>query len=250
MKHGMTVKETAELTGVTVRTLHYYDKIGLLPPSEVTEAGYRLYDADALARLQQILFFRELEFPLEQIKEIISHPTFEAKNALLHHKTLLIKKRERLERLIELVENTIKGEKEMEFSAFDKTEIEKTREAYRNEVRERWGDTPAYKESAQKTAAYKDEEWQEITRENEEIFKAFAAIREQSPDSSQAQDLVLRWKAQITARFYTCTDEILGGLGTMYMQDERFRSSLDRFGEGTAAFMSRAITAFCARCDE
>lgn len=126
----MKINEVSKLTGVTVRTLHYYDEIGLLKPSEVTSAGYRLYDNEALKTLQQILFFRELEFSLDEIKEIMSDPLYNRKDALAKQRELLMQKRIRLDGIINLVDKTLKGENDMSFKQFDMTEIEEARKEY------------------------------------------------------------------------------------------------------------------------
>lgn len=150
------VKEVAKMVGISVRTLHHYDEIGLLKPETVTSAGYRLYSDKDLEKLQQILFFKELDFDLKKIKEIINHPNFDRKRALEMHKELLIKKRDRLNKIIECVEKTINSmergiemEKEEMFSAFDMSEIEKHQEKYAEETRQKYGNTDAYKESMQ-----------------------------------------------------------------------------------------------------
>ena len=161
----LSIGETSKLTGISVRTLHYYDEINLLKPSEVTESGYRYYDDNALEKLQQILFYRELDFPLKDIKEIISKPDYNSIQALKNHKELLLLKRKRLDKLIKLVENIIKGESTMEFNEFDMTEIEKAKEKYAKEVKEKWGDTKAYKENLEKTSKYKKEDWEKIQKE-------------------------------------------------------------------------------------
>lgn len=241
----MKINEVAKLTGVTVRTLHYYDEIGLLKPSTVTEAGYRLYEEDALETLQQILFFRELDFPLEEIREIMTNPNYHKQEALIKHKELLMKKRERLDNLIQLVDNTMKGESVMSFKEFDSSEIEKVRNEYAKEVKEKWGHTSAYKESVEKTKSYDKEKWELLTKESAAIFQEFANSKDQAPDSAEAQELVKRWQDYITNHYYTCTKEILAGLGQMYVGDERFTKNIDQFGEGTAAFMSAAIAVYC-----
>lgn len=172
---NQTVHEVAAAAGVSVRTLHYYDQIGLLRPSNTTEAGYRLYDDAALARLQQILFFRELDFPLSEIREILDNPSFDKQRAMHAHKELLILKRERLERLIALVNNTLKGEKTMSLKEFDMTEIEQAQKQYADEARQRWGSTDAYKQSAKRTASYSKEDWARVNAEAEQIYDGFAA---------------------------------------------------------------------------
>lgn len=243
----MKINEVAKLAGVSVRTLQYYDRIGLLKPTEVNEAKYRFYDEKSLEILQQILFFRELEFPLCEIKEIITAPGFERQEALKMHRELLLKKKERVSRLIELVDHTLKGEADMSFKEFDMQEIEETKTKYAGEVKERWGNTEAYKESEKRTAGYTKEDWKNMTDESNDIMKQFASIRDLSPESKEAQELVKRWQNYITEHFYPCTTEILQGLGLMYTEDERFTKNMDQFGEGTAEFMSRAIQVYCAK---
>lgn len=243
----LKIKEVAELTGVTVRTLHYYDEIGLLKPSEITEAGYRLYDENALAVLQQILFFKELDFELNEIRDIMTNTAFDKTEALKKQKELLNKKRERIDKLVTLIDNTIKGESSMSFKEFDMTEIENTKKKYAKEVKERWGNTDAYTESQKKTKNYSKEQWQEIDEESREILKAFAANMDKAPHSEEVQALVKEWQDFITARYYNCTKEILQGLGLMYVQDERFKKNIDRNGDGTAEFISKAIEIYCAK---
>nr|WP_234125165.1 MerR family transcriptional regulator [Clostridium hydrogenum] len=241
----MKINEVAKLTGITVRTLHYYDEIGLLKPTKVTEAGYRLYDEDSIAILQQILFFKELDFPLNEIKDIVTSHQFDKAEALREHKELLIKKRERIDNLIKLVDRTIEGDSDMSFKEFDITEIENTKKKYASEVKERWGNSDAYIESEKKTKGYGKEEWQQTNEECNEILKAFATNMDKAPDSKEVQVLVEEWKNFITKRFYKCTNEILSGLGLMYLADERFKKNIDKNGEGTAEFMSKAIEIYC-----
>lgn len=241
----LKINEVALRTGVTVRTLHYYDEIGLLKPSEITQAGYRLYDDAALKALQQILFFRELDFPLDEIKEIILSPAFDKRRALEAHKELLSKKRERIDSLINLVESIIKGENNMSFKEFDLTEIEKTKMKFSEEVRERWGATHAYIESERKTENYGAEQWQQIDAESSGIFEVFAANRDKNPECEEVQALVKKWQDFVTDKYYRCTNEILACLGQMYVGDERFTKNIDRYGVGTAKFISEAIKFYC-----
>ena len=241
------INEVSKLTGVTVRTLHYYDEIGLLKPSEVTESNYRLYDETALQSLQEILFYRELEFQLSEIKEIMASPSYDRDFALKQHKDLLQKKRDRLDGLIHLVDQTIKGEMKMNFKPFDMSEIEATKQKYAKEAKERWGNTAAYQESEKRTKNYKAEEWQMINEESGVIFKAFHEDKANDAAGENAQKLVASWQAYITKYFYPCTNEILAGLGLMYIHDERFKENIDQYGEGTAEFMSRAIEVYCSK---
>jgi len=159
----MHIREFAQLTGVSVRTLHYYDEIGLLKPSFVDEQnGYRFYDEHSLARMQEILFYRELDFPLRDIAAILSSPEYDKQTALTEQKQLLMLKKERLERLISALDSAMKGEA-ITMTAFDNREYEEKRSQYAKEAKEKWGGTAAYKESAEKTKDYSREKWNEIT---------------------------------------------------------------------------------------
>lgn len=207
----MKINEVAKLTGVTVRTLHYYDEIGLLTPSEITESGYRLYDETSLADLQQILFFRELDFPLADIRKIMANPKYDREEALCRQKELLLKKRKRLDELIRLLDDTLKGDGTMSFKEFDMSGIEKAKREYAAEVQERWGDTPAYAESAKRTASYGKEDWENINNEGSAILAEFGRCRMLEPDSAEAQALVKRWQsilrhASITVQKKFCQD--------------------------------------------
>lgn len=243
----MRISEVAKLTGITVRTLHYYDEIGLLKPSEITEAGYRLYSREDLEILQQILFFRELDFPLSQIKEIMNNPNYDKEEALKKQKELLIQQRQRIEGLIKLIEKRIEGDNNMSFKEFDMNEIEENKKKYAKEVKERWGTSKAYEESEKKTSSYNKEKWGDINQETSEIFKGFAELRNSDPGSEEVQELVRRWQKYITDNFYTCTNEILSGLGLMYVEDERFKENLDKNSEGTAKLMAEAIKIYCSK---
>ena len=243
----MKINELSKLTGVTVRTLHYYDEIGLLKPSEVTDAGYRIYDNKALETLQQILFFRELDFPLAEIKKIMLSSNYDKNIALKKHKELLVQKKNRLEKLINLVNNTMKGTDIMSFKEFDTTSIEMAKKQYADEVKSRWGNTDAYAECEEKSKPYDDKQWDLINGKGAKILKEFSLIKSTSPDSPEAMQLVKEWKQYITDNFYSCTNEILSGLGQMYVADERFTKNIDKNGEGTAKFISKAIEVFCAK---
>ena len=240
----LTISEAAELAGVSVRTLHYYDRIGLLPPDAHDSAnGYRYYCEPSLERLQEILFYRELDFPLEEIKRILSDKNYDKASALKAQRKLMLLKRQRLDRLIAVLNEAVKGEEEMNFKAFDNSEYEASRKQYEQEAKKRWGSTDAYKESAKKTAGYTKEAWAQVNAEGDAIMKEFAECRAggAKPSDEAAQRLVKKWQDYITANYYTCTREILSGLAQMYTADERFKANIDRFGDGTAEFMSAAI---------
>ena len=243
----MKISEVAKLSGVTVRTLHYYDEIGLLKPSETTEAGYRMYSIEDLERLQQILFFRELDFSLNEIKEIMINPNYDKIEALNKHKELLIEKRKRIDGLITLIDKTIKGDNNMSFKEFDNSKIEENKRKYAEEVKKRWGNTDAYKEYEKKTTSYDKNSWNTINEEMAKILKEFADNRNEDPSSNVVQGLVEKWRLYITSNFYNCTKEILSCLGLMYTGDERFKENIDKYGEGTAEFMSKAIEIYCSK---
>lgn len=245
----MHTKEFAKLTGVSVRTLHYYDEIGLLKPSAVDEQnGYRFYDEGCLMQMQEILFYRELDFPLKDILEIISSPDYDKHNALEAQKHLMLLKKERLERLITALDSAMKGEK-LAMNVFDNSEFEAQRELYAKEVKEKWGNTDAYKESTEKTKNYTDDKWNVVNAEMNDIMVEFAKCRNSgaAPDSEGATALVKKWQVYISDNYYTCTNEILRGLGTMYTADERFRANINKHGEGTAEFMCEAIKVYCGK---
>lgn len=241
------VREFAKLTGVSVRTLHFYDEIGLLKPSSVDEQnGYRFYDECSLTRMQEILFYRELDFPLKEIRMILSSPDYDKQNALKEQKQLLTLKKERLERLISALDGAMKGEF-VNMNVFDNSEFEAKREEYAKEAKEKWGDTAAYKESAEKTAEYSADRWEQINSVMNDKIAEFADCKRKgfAPDSKQAQTLAKNWQDFITENYYTCTKEILASLGEMYVADQRFLKNIDRHGNGTARFMSDAIKAYC-----
>ena len=238
----MQINEFARLTGVSVRTLHYYDEIGLLTPAYVDKfTGYRYYDENSILRMQEILFYRELDFSLKSIKIILSAPDYDKEKALNEQKKLLILKKERLERLISAIDSAKKGENIM--SAFDNTEFEN----YKDEVKEKWGQTGAYNEYTEKTKGYSKDNFNAMNEGLENILEDFAVCMNSgsSPDSIDAQALVEKLQSYITENFYTCTNEILAGLGQMYVADERFKNNIDKHSLGTAEFVSEAIKVYC-----
>ena len=239
-----TVHEVSKLAGVSIRTLQYYDRIGLLRPAGHTEAGYRLYDDTDLVRLQQILLFRELEFPLRDIKKIMESPDFDSGRALDQQIALLKLKEEHIENLIEFARGIkmLGVNYLMNFEAFDKSKLDE----YAAQAKASWGDTPQYREF--------EERWKDRTTEEEKklgvqlmaIFREFGGLREQDPASGQAQALVEKLQAYISEHFYTCTKQLLSGLGKMYAGGGDFTKNIDEAGgPGTAEFVDRAIRIYC-----
>lgn len=238
----MRIKEFAETCGISVRTLHYYDEIGLLKPSFVDKhTGYRFYDEKSLLRIQEILFFRELDFSLKSINEILSSPGYDKYKALEEQKKLLTLKKERLEKLISAIESAKKGDFVMK--VFDNSEFEN----YKSEVKEKWGETDAYKEYCKKSTGYTDEKYTALADGMNDIFSEFAACMNNGKryDSEEVQSLVKKLQNFITDNYYTCTKEILSGLGQMYVLDERFRNNIDKHAPCTAEFTCEAIKFYC-----
>ena len=239
-----TVHEVSRLTGVSIRTLQYYDKIGLLPPAERTEAGYRLYDDAALERLQQILLFRELQFPLRDIRRIVESPDFDRGKALEQQIALLTLKKEHIESLIGLARGlkAMGVNQPMSFEPFDTRKIDE----YAAQAKASWGTTPEYREFEEKSKGRDQKADALLSEQMMDIFAEFGAIRHTDPSGDAAQALVRKLQGFITEHFYTCSDEILRGLGQMYAAGGDFTANIDRHaGEGTAVFAHEAIEAHC-----
>ena len=240
----MLIKEFAEFTGVSVRTLHYYDEIGLLAPAFVDRAtGYRFYDDNSLLRMQEILFYRELDFSLKRIGELLSSPNYNKTKALSEQKQLLTLKKERLERLIAAIDGAAKGENVM--TAFDNSQWE----MYKAEAKEKWGETDAYRQHTEKAKGYSQQKFADLAEEMDAIFGEFALCMKhgEAPGSAEAQHLVQLLQDHITRNYYNCTVQILAGLGQMYVADDRFRQNIDRHADGTAAFAQEAIAVYCGK---
>ena len=238
-----TVTEVSRITGVSVRTLHHYDAIDLLRPTAVTEAGYRLYDEQALGRLQTILLFRQLQFPLKEIKKILDSPNFDPREALSQQIELLELQKEHLEGLIAHARQIQKtGVINMDFSAYDQRKIDE----YSARAKEKWGGTDAYREYEQKTAGQSKDDARSAADGLMDIFRELGEIRTSPPASAEAQALVKKLQAYITAHYYTCTSQILRSLGQMYAAGGEMTENIDKAGgQGTAVFAKDAIEIFC-----
>ena len=240
-----TVNEVSKLTGVSIRTLHYYDEIGLLSPTSITEAGYRLYDDTALERLQHIMLFRELEFPLKDIKEIVNGSNFDRNKALEQQIQLLTLKKEHIENLI-IFARGIQGVgvKNMDFSAFDAKKLDE----YAAQAKASWGKTEAYKEFEEKEKNRTKEQSNQIAEGMMALFTEFGLLLKEgkTADSKEVQAQVQKLQDYITEHFYTCTKQILSGLGKMYNGGGSMTENIDRYGgEGTADFAAEAIKIYC-----
>ncbi len=235
----MTVNEVSKVTGVSIRTLHYYDQIGLLKPTAFTEAGYRLYDDMALERLQQILLFRELEFPRKEIIKILANEQFDREKALEQQIELLTLKKEHIENLINFARGIkMTGERNMDFKAFDKSRIDE----YTKQAKAEWGNTEAYKEFEMKNKKRTKEEGEIITQGLMDIFKEFGCMMDQKAESVLVQKEVEKLQKYISKNFYRCTKTILKSLGKMYGAGGEFTQNIDQVGgAGCAEFTAKAI---------
>lgn len=241
----MTVNEVSKLTGVSVRALQYYDKIGLLMPAAYTESGYRMYDDTCLERLQHILLFKELQFPLKEIKDILDSSDFDRNRALDQQIELLTMKKEHLENLI-LFARGIHGlgVRYMDFSVFDTKKIDE----YAKQAKETWGKTEAYKEFEEKQKSYSKEDNQRFNVELMNLFVEFGQMKELDAGSVEVQNQVKKLQNFITEHFYTCTDKILAGLGKMYSGGGSITENIDAAGgEGCAEFVTKAIEIYCSK---
>lgn len=248
----LTVSDAARLAGVSVRTLHHYDDIGLLTPSARTDAGYRLYDERDMERLQEILLFRELEIPLDDIGVLLSGGAFDRQAALELQREMLAQKSARIGAMITSVDRAINAERtgvrmttaEMfeVFGDFDPAE-------YEDEVKERWGETDAYKESARRTARYTKADWQHFKDESQQIGSDTAALMDAGvpADDPRAMDLAEAARLQIDTWFYPCSHEMHVNLAEMYIADPRFTATYEKIHEGMARYWHDAILANAAR---
>ena len=243
-----TIKQIADLAGVTTRTLRYYDEIELLTPAGTRDNGYRYYDRGSLLQLQQILFFSELDVSLKDIKLIMNHPDFNMLDTLERHRASLHNKVKRLDKLIDTVDQTIatlKGEWIMTekeyFKGFDETQ-------YEEEVKELWGDMPQYAESQRKWSSYSKEQKDAIKAEGGEIaVRMVSTDPKASPDAPDIQAAIGEYYVYLNKNFYTCEVSFLRGLADMWVADPRFAVNYERIREGGAAFVREAVHIYCDR---
>lgn len=239
-----TVKEVSALTGVSIRALRYYDRIGLLRPEAVTEAGYRLYGDAALERLRHILLYRELGFSLREIGTILDAPDFDRGRALEQQARLLEMKAEHLKHLAEFARGVQRmGVNTLDFSAFDTREMDE----YARQAKALYGKTDAYKEFERRSADRTPQQEQHIGQGLMAILARFGSLLDRDPACAEAQAQVRALQDYITANYYACTPQILSGLGEMYAAGGAMTDNIDKAGgPGTAAFAARAIAVYTA----
>lgn len=237
----MTIGEMSRISGVSVRTLHHYDRIGLLKPASITESGYRIYDESALQRLHTILLFRELEFSLRDIKRILDQPDFDPISALDRQITLLTMRREHIDNLILLARGLkMKGLKHMDFSAFDTRKLDE----YAAQAKAAWSHTDAYQEYASKS---KDRSPKDVQQIEDGLWALMTRFRgHQDPASEDVQAMVQELRDYFNQHFYNCTPTILHYLANIYDGGGDFTRNIDQtVGEGSAAFIAQAIRIYC-----
>jgi DNA-binding transcriptional MerR regulator len=249
---GYTVGRVADLSGVTIRTLHHYDEIGLLSPSGRSAAGYRLYEDSDLERLRRILFYRELGFDLTEISAIIDDPRTDALGHLRRQRGLLVERIGRLSAMVEAIDHEMEARTmDIRLTPEERFEVfgEFRPEDHAEEAERRWGETDSYKESNRRVSAYKKEDWQRLKAEEEEIRNRLAAAFESglAPDSEEATTAAEAHRQHISRWFYECSHEMHRGLTDMYVSDERFRSNYDATSPGLAAFIKEAAHANAGR---
>ncbi|SDN58479.1 MerR family transcriptional regulator [Geodermatophilus sp. DSM 45219] len=250
----MNVGEVAALAGVTVRTLHHYDRIGLLSPSGRTSAGYRQYAPADLDRLHRVLVYRELGFPLEEVATLLDDPAADPAEHLRRQHRLLLDRVERTRAMVAAVEKEMEA-MDMGISLTPEERFEVFGEhdpaQYEAEAEERWGDTEAWQESQRRTRGYTKEDWLRVKAEGEDVERRFAeALRDGVPaDSERAMDLAEEHRQQISRNYYDCPPEMHAALGRMYVEDERFTAHYERVAPGLARYVSSAVQANAARQD-
>jgi DNA-binding transcriptional MerR regulator len=240
-----TVQQLARMAGVTRRTLHYYDEIGLLKPSRVGENGYRYYGEEALLRLQQILLYRELDLPLEEIRDILGRPDFNVLRALERHRADLVKRMAQLEQLVRTVDKTVlylKGKKDMSQSQFFRGFSDAEQAAYEKEAEEKYG-TDIVQASVKKWKGYSQADKERIGREGDAAYRAFLDAMPQGAASPAAQAAVELWRKHMDY-FWTPNKEQLLGLANMYNDDPRFKANFDKINPNLANFVREAVRVY------
>ena len=251
---GYTVGKVAELSGVTIRTLHHYDEIGLLSPGGRSASGYRIYEDSDIERLQQILFYRELGFDLKEISAIVDDPRTDALGHLRRQRKLLVERMERLGAMVDAIEYEMEARTmNIRLTPEERFEVfgEFRPEDHAEEAERRWGETDSYKESQRRVSKYGKEDWQRLKAEEEEIRASLAAAFEAglAPDSEEAMAAAEDHRQHISRWFYDCSYEMHRGLTDMYVSDERFRSNYDTQTPGLAEFIRDAAHANASRRD-
>jgi DNA-binding transcriptional MerR regulator len=252
---GYPVGRVADLAGITVRTLHHYDEIGLLSPSGRSAAGYRIYEEEDLERLQRVLFYRELGFTLEEIATIVDDPDTDAVGHLRHQRRLLNERIGRLQEMVAAIDHEMEArEMDIKLTPEERLEVfgDFDPKEHAGEAEERWGDTDAYRQSSRRVSNYTKEDWQKIKAEQEEVTANLAAVFESgaAPGSEEAMAAAEAHRRHISRWYYDCSHQMHRGLGEMYAGDERFRANYDSLSPGLSEFIRDAARANAERTSE
>ncbi|MCX8074797.1 MAG: MerR family transcriptional regulator [Clostridia bacterium] len=246
------INKVSKISGVTIRTLQYYDKIGLLNPSEKTDSGYRIYNENDIEKLVQILFFKELGFRLHEIIKIVNSPKYNVKEAMSNQKQMLVVQRDRLNNMINIIEGYLNGKEmnldmsiENKFKVMSKKEIDELQKQYVDEVNQKY-DKDVVSECNKKVASYDNNKWKQVQEDSGKILIEIVENMDKPVEDPKIQNLVDAYRQHITDNFYNCTIEIFAGLGQMYLQDERFTKFYENIKEGLAEYLSKAIEYYCA----
>lgn len=243
-----TVKQLAKIAGVSVRTLHYYDEIGLLKPSFIKENGYRYYEEKELLKLQQILFFKELEFSLADIVRIITDPKFNTSEALVDQKKFLEIKKAKIINLLDIIDvtiNTLKGGVNiMNNNNTSIADIQNQIDEYKREAKKRWGHTDAYKQSEDRTKHWTKDDYKQLTENGKKFTQELADTMDKGFDSPEFQALIEKHYKGIET-FFDCSSEVYRSIAESYVSDPRFKAFYNKFKPGLAEFMQKAINYYC-----
>lgn len=248
MTDSLKIGEVARLAHVSVRTLHHYDEVGLLVPSDRSRAGYRLYSAADVERLQEILFYKELGFTLEDIRELLAQPDLDRREVLDRQRAALVEQVRRLEAMLGLVDKTLKsieGGTAMAQNEMFEVFGEFNPDDYEDEARDRWGDTDVYREAKRRTSRYTKEDWKRYVAEAREVNASLAALMAAGvpPNDPRATEAAERHRQIIDRWFYPCPHGMHAALGRMYVSDPRFNATYEKVRPGLAQYLCDAIAA-------
>lgn len=245
------IKEVSDISGISIRMLRHYDSNGLLKPRKNPDNGYRYYSESDLEKLYRIMYLKELDFSISDIMKILDKSEGSMTEALAGQRELLIEKRDRLNKIIRQINILIKGEKRMnnkeKFTAFDEKAFDEHKNKYAEEAKRKYNGTPEYEQSKRRTSEYSKSDWEKINSEAAEIYRKFADLMGSSPENPEALAVAKEWQNHISHYYYECSDEVFIGLADMYIADSRFTNNIDKYGNGLAHFMSRAMKASCIK---
>lgn len=247
------IKQFADLVGVSVRMLRHYDKIGLLVPQNVNKFNnYRYYGEKNLTSIQQILFFKELDFSLQEIKAIINDSSFDPLDALSMQRNLLSLKKQRLENMVEFIDDLIinnTGEFNMAKikQAMNNDNFNQQKLAYAKEAKDKWGDSDSYKQSQSRMAKYSKQDIENLNQQQAKLYQELAGLMPLGVEDSQVQKKIHQARMFISDNWYDCSTKQFAALGDMYVADERFKANIDQHGAGLATFLNNAIQLYVSK---